>query len=296
MLNRPFRGSAAVAAGWVTPGQLRGPRFHRLFSDVYVPAAPGLDPSHLAVRARGAYLLVEGRGAVGGWAAAELLGASCGPANALVDLVVPGGTQRGQPGLRVRRGRLLPEETTSVDGVPVTSARRTAFDLACRGPLWDGIVAVDALARVGEFEPSELLALRTRHLGARGSARLPEIVRRADRRSGSPMETRIRLAIGDAGLPRPVLQHPVGPYELDLSYPLLLLAFEYNGGDHLEPERALRDLAREAHLARAGWRVVRFSAVEVHRHPERVAARVRRELEAACRARGFDPARLAGHL
>jgi very-short-patch-repair endonuclease len=285
-----------VAAGWVTPGQLRGPRFHRLFSDVYVPAAPGLDPTHLAVRAQGAHLLVEGRGAVGGWAAAELLGASCGPADALVDLVVPVGSQRAQPGVRVRRGRLHPDETVLIDGVRVTSTLRTAFDLACRCPLWDGIVAVDALARVGEFQPVELLGLRTRHLGARGSARLPEVVRRADRLSGSPMETRIRLAIADAGLPRPVLQHRVGPYELDLSYPPLLLAFEYNGGDHLEPTRALRDLAREAHLARAGWRLVRFSAVEVHRHPGRVAATVRRELEAACRARGLDPNRLAGHL
>ncbi|MCE3550561.1 endonuclease domain-containing protein [Pseudonocardia sp. RS11V-5] len=222
--------------------------------------------------------------------------ASCGPPDALVDVVVPGGQQRGQPGLRVRRGRLFADEITGVAGVRVTSARRTAFDLACRCTLSDAIVAVDALARVGEFEPDELLVMRTRHLGARGSARLPEIVRRADRRSGSPMETRIRLAIADAGLPCPTLQHPVGPYALDLSYPALLLAFEYNGGDHLDPTRALRDLAREAHLARAGWRVVRFSAVEVHRHPERVAARVRRELEAACRVRGLDPERLAGHL
>jgi very-short-patch-repair endonuclease len=180
--------------------------------------------------------------------------------------------------------------------VGVTSARRTAFDLACRCELWDGIVAVDALARVGEFGPVELLALRTRHLGARGSARLPEVVRRANRLSGSPMETRVRLAIDEARLPAPVLQHPVGPYELDLAYPALLLAFEYNGGDHLEPGRALRDLAREAHLARAGWRVVRFSAVEVHRRPHEVAARVRRELLAACRARGLDPHRLEEHL
>jgi very-short-patch-repair endonuclease len=196
----------------------------------------------------------------------------------------------------VRRGQLLPDEIAAVAGVGVTSARRTASDLACRCELWDGIVAVDALARVGEFGPVELLALRTRHLGARGSARLPEVVRRANRLSGSPMETRVRLAIDEARLPAPVLQHPVGPYELDLAYPALLLAFEYNGGDHLEPGRALRDLAREAHLARAGWRVVRFSAVEVHRRPHEVAARVRRELLAACRARGLDPHRLEEHL
>ena len=35
----PFRGSAAVGAGLLTPGVLRGPRFTRLFPDVYVGAA-----------------------------------------------------------------------------------------------------------------------------------------------------------------------------------------------------------------------------------------------------------------
>ena len=34
----PFRGSAARASGLITPGVLRGPRFRRLFPDIYVPA------------------------------------------------------------------------------------------------------------------------------------------------------------------------------------------------------------------------------------------------------------------
>jgi hypothetical protein len=38
------------------------------------------------------------------------------------------------------------------------------------------------------------------------------------------METRIRLAVVGDGLPVPVLQHPVGPYLLDLAYPSILLA------------------------------------------------------------------------
>jgi hypothetical protein len=35
---------------------------------------------------------------IGGWAAAELLGASCGPADAAVEVIVPGGSQRRHPG------------------------------------------------------------------------------------------------------------------------------------------------------------------------------------------------------
>jgi very-short-patch-repair endonuclease len=51
------------------------------------------------------------------------------------------------------------------------------------------------------------------------------------------METRIRLVIVFAGLPVPVLQHPVGPYLLDMAYPAIRLAVEYDGQTHRTQER-----------------------------------------------------------
>ncbi|WP_433556817.1 hypothetical protein ACQPWY_32855 [Pseudonocardia xinjiangensis] len=57
------------------------------------------------------------------------------------------------------------------------------------------------------------------------------------------METRIRMAIHDAGLPEPVLQHVVGPYHLDMAYPAVRLAVEYGRGEHRAPDRALQLLA-----------------------------------------------------
>ncbi|MCF7552833.1 endonuclease domain-containing protein [Pseudonocardia sp. WMMC193] len=286
MTIEPFRGSVAVAEGRVTAGELRGPRYRRMFPDIYVLMTAG--PPDLALRGRAAHVLVEGRGVVGGWAAAELIGASCGPADAAVEVIVPGGTQRAHPGLLVRRGIVLPEEITVAEGARVTTALRTAFDLACRASVREAIVAVDALARVGGFEPGDVLAVRDLHRGVRGSARVPEVLRRANRRSGSPMETRIRLAIEDAGLPTPVLQHPIGPYELDLAFPAQRLGVEHNGPDHLRPERAQRDLVREAFLAREGWRVLRFDPGMVMRQPELVAEHVRRALLRAERDASAD--------
>ena len=105
----PFRGSSARASGLITPGVLREPRFRRLFPT----SSPPMPNVTLILRARAAYLLVEGRGAIGGYAAAELLGASCGPKNAPVDLVVPGGAYRPHPGLTIHRGLLAPDE---IDG------------------------------------------------------------------------------------------------------------------------------------------------------------------------------------
>lgn len=112
-----------------------------------------------------------------------------------------------------------------------------------------------------------------RYLGAAGSGQLPEVARLADPLAESPMETRIRLAIGFDGLPLPVLQHPVGAYDLDMAYPEVLLAVEYDGREHLTPERARRDLERQAYLSAAGWKVLRFRAVDVRRRPWLVAPR-----------------------
>lgn len=267
----PFRGSAAIAAGVVSRGQLRGPRFHRLFQDVYVSSA--VEPT-LALRARGAYLLVEGNGVLGGYAAAELLGGSCGPVDAPVEVVVPAG-RYAQPGLVVRQDLLLSDEVDSVVGVEVTSSLRTAFDLGRRRPLREAVVAVDALATAGKFAPRELIRFGYRHLGSRRHKLLHAAVDRARVGADSPMETRIRLAIVDGGLPEPVLQHPVGPYLLDLAYPSLKIAIEYDGKEHLTPARARHDLDRQAYLTALGWTIVRVPAVEAMRRPRAVAARVR---------------------
>ena len=76
MLDGPFRGSKAIAAGLITPNVLRGPRYHRPLPDVYAPAA--CEPS-LAVRSRAAYLWLDGKGVLGGYSAAELYAARCTP-------------------------------------------------------------------------------------------------------------------------------------------------------------------------------------------------------------------------
>jgi hypothetical protein len=275
MFRRPFRGSAAVAVGLVTPKELRGPRFRWLFRDTWIDASVEVDPALLSVAAS---VATGGRGVLAGWSAAELLGASCGPPHAPVEIVAPGG--RSRAGLRVRHDALRPDDVVEVAGVRVTGFLRTAFDLGRRPPLLGAVIAVDALSRVGEFAPRELVRFGYDHLGAPGSRLLTRAVALATPLSGSPMETRLRLALHDAGLPPPVLQHRVGPYALDLSYPGVLLAVEHDGREHLTPERARRDLRRQAALTAAGWTVLRFPAREVLDRPWWVAREVRRELVA----------------
>ncbi len=276
----PFRGSAAVAAGLVTPAVLHGPRFRRLLPDIHVTADAEVD---LELRSFAAAVLVGPHGVLSGWSAAEVLGASCARPGAPAEVTLLDGHQRRSlPGLLVHRDRLTPGETTHLRGVALTTPERTARDPVRRASTVDeAVVALDAVCRRWDLRPTDVLVPTP---GARGVRRYPEVLRLADPRSGSPMETRIRLALVRAGLPAPVLQHPVPldghPYALDLAYPAARLGVEHDGADHLTSERHRRDLLREQLLAAAGWRILRFDAVTVLFRPERVAARVGAELRA----------------
>ena len=220
----------------LTPAVLAGPRFRRLFPDVYVSA--DVEPN-LAVRSHAAAVLVGDRGVLGGFSAAELLGASCGPLVAPAEVIVPR-RRRAPPGLIVRVEDVPPTERWRVQAVAVTSPVRTALDLACRGSVVEAVVAVDALAHRFAFPPHEVIRCAYDHPGRRGAARLPRVVKLAHSDAESPMETRIRLAIVLDGLPAPQLQVPVGPYRLDMAYPELLLGVEYDGREHLDQRRAVR--------------------------------------------------------
>jgi hypothetical protein len=189
-LAGPFRGSTAVAAGLLTPRMLRGCRYRRLFPDVYAPAQLDVD---LALRARAAGVLVVGRGVVAGYAAAELVGASCGPPDAPVDVILRHDYRC--EGLRVHRDRLDPDEVAALGSVPITTDVRTAFDLARWAPsLTERVVAVDALAYARKVDPEAVRVLRNRHLGTRrgagiaGGARRSSRTRRSRRRVTSNQE------------------------------------------------------------------------------------------------------------
>lgn len=275
-----FRGSDAVAAGLVTWAELRGPRFRRLLPDTYAGAGP---PPDLVLRSYAAARWSRGRGILSGYSAAELLDASCAPLGEPAEITVAEHVLRSRAGVVVRRGELHPGEVTTVDGVGVTTPLRTAFDLGRRLDPVEAVVAVDALARRWRFAPDLLLNFAVRYPRTRGVDRLADVLAVADARSGSPPETRLRLVLARAGLPRPEVQHPVLDDDrrramwLDLAYPRRRLGVEYDGGDHLRPDRVLADIERHTRLAAAGWRVLRYTSRDIRDD----AARIVREVGAA---------------
>ena len=108
--------------------------------------------------------------------------------------------------------------------------------------------------------------------------------RLAEPATESVMETRLRLLLVLAGLPRPDAQIPLhddaGRFvgRPDLYYPLQHLALEYDGSTHRE--RLTADNRRQNRMINAGYRLLRFSAADVLSAPDSVVSLVKQALHA----------------
>jgi very-short-patch-repair endonuclease len=95
------------------------------------------------------------------------------------------------------------------------------------------------------------------------------------------METRSRLVLVLRGLPRPELQYNVynelGEFvaRLDMAYPLLKLAIEYDGRGHLTAWQQQADARRLNRLDACGCSVLRLTSPDILHTPDATAAQVR---------------------
>jgi hypothetical protein len=118
--------------------------------------------------------------------------------------------------LHVHIAPLAADEIEWVDGVPVTSVARTVVDLARVLPFEPAVALADAALHALIAEPERLAALQAalaealaHAAGWPGCPGARRVLAFADARSASVGESRSRVAIGQAGLPVPVLQWEV---------------------------------------------------------------------------------------
>ncbi len=181
-------------------------------------------------------------------------------------------------------------DVMEIEGVLVTTPLRTALDLGRLIGRHEAIGAIDALIRVGGFAIADLTAELPRFRGARGVVQLRALVPLADGRAESPAESLSRLRLRDAGLPAPQVQWEIRDalgiviYRLDLAYPELKLAIEYDGEQfHTSAEDRAKDERRRAHVRRLGWTFVILRSKDVYgadAQAGRLVADKRRELTA----------------
>ena len=277
----PFTLPVARRLG-ITRGMLRGAGYSRLGSGVYRWA--GLKESPHLTLAAVAMRLPPGA-AFSGLTAAWLHGLDFEPCDP-VEVTIPEPIGSGRrSGAMVRRARLERGEIVVRRGLPATSALRTVVDLGGRQPLTEGVVAADQFLHAELVTIGELQSYVDDHPGAKGIARLRRVISLAEPKAESPMETRLRMLLVMARLPRPEVQPPIhdvtGRFlgRPDLFYRQQHLAIEYDGGNHRE--RMVDDNRRQNALVRAGLRLLRFTAPDVYSTPDAVVMQVRLELAAS---------------
>lgn len=283
-MESPFVGTEALRAGTLTERELRR-SCTRIYRNVYLRR--GVEPN-ATNRAVAAWLWSGKQAVVAGNSAAALLGAKWVDAQAPAELISD--RKRPPPLIITRNETLLAGETVRVNGIPVTSPSRTAFDLGRRPGLQIAVVRIDALARATGVTVDEAEALIDLHRGARGIKQLRQVLTLVDAGAESPQETRTRLLVVAAGLPRPQTQIEVFNdwgrvlARIDMGWPEIKVGIEYDGSQHWTDSRIrTNDIDRAAELQRRGWILVRVSADLLRYRPDVVISRVRDAL----RSRGL---------
>ena len=238
----PFDLAAARRAG-VTRAQLLGPQWRRIGPETYVHKDVA---ESFLMKLKAASLRLPSDAAFSGPTGAFLHGLD-GRCN-VIEATIPSPTNISRRrGITIRRRRLSPDEVVVRHGLRVTSALRTVRDLVVRLDLVEAVVVLDA-------------ALHNKLIRLEDVPRYREYVEPA---TESHMETRLRMLLVLAGLPRPEVQVPLfdqsGAFlgRADLYYPDHRLVIEYDGATHKESLTA--DSKRQNLLIDAGFRVLRFT-------------------------------------
>ncbi|MPZ86287.1 MAG: DUF559 domain-containing protein [Actinophytocola sp.] len=255
---------------------LRDGLLTQLWPGVVVPRVRVLD---LPTRAAAALLYVGADGAVVGRTAAGLFGctaANCGD----IHVTVPYTRRvRGRPGLVVHQGPLRQGDVVELLGLRVTALDLTVAEMLCTAPRRVALATADqAVVSVGGERAEAFLAAvqerLARRADRRGTIRAAVLLGLITGKADSPPESWLRLLVVDAGYPPPVAQHEVRSldgrklYVLDLAWPQLRIALEYDGYEAHE-DREAYDTERDHRLAARGWIVIRVRAADM-REPRRV--------------------------
>ncbi|WP_231639646.1 DUF559 domain-containing protein [Mycobacterium sp. Marseille-P9652] len=272
--SRPFLGTEALASGALSRHELRT-HYRALMPNVYIDkrSQPALRQRTIA-----AWLWSRRQAVIAGAAASALHGAMWVDDNAPVELIWH--NARAPRGVITRDELLSSGEVQHVDGLPVTTPERTAFDIGRRGPTGPAVARLDALAAATDFKVRDVAELAAQHRRTRGLRQLERALELVDAGAQSPRETWLRLMLVGAGFPKPRTQIPVlgadgfPRYFLDMGWEDIKLAVEYDGDHHRTDRRQFAiDVDRLEYVDRVGWTVIRV--VAAHRGPD-VIRRVRR--------------------
>ncbi|EUA22768.1 hypothetical protein I552_7259 [Mycobacterium xenopi 3993] len=171
--------------------------YRAVYRNVYVPKQ---QPLSALTRARAAWLWSGGRATLTGLSAAAVLGTKWLDPESPAELIRV--NRHVPPGIVVRSYELDRREVRVANGIRITTPERTAFDIGRTMPQDRAVPVLDALANATHFKILDVVALAESKPGIRGVRRLRAALRLVDGGAESPQESRLRLLLVRAGLPR----------------------------------------------------------------------------------------------
>ena len=197
-------------------------------------------------------------------------------------LACGGNAVLSRPGIDVRNVRSLrADEITVRDGIPVTTAARTLYDLAgVAGERELERAVAEAFAR-RLVSRSGLLTLLDRHGGRPGAATLRALIDAAPglALTRSEAEERLLALTRKARMSAPATNTRVAGHEVDFLWRAERLVVEVDGqAYHSTSRRFESDRRRDADLLAAGVRVMRVTWHQIVDEPEALLVRLAQAL------------------
>jgi len=258
--------------------QVRKGGLRRVWRGVYALSEPDL-----LTRLRALDILVGDHAVACMHTAAALYGFDVDPSGS-VHVLDPGRRLRSTAGLVVHQREGAPLQLIS--SRRATSPAWTAVEVARQSRRPRCLAVLDAALHSGWCTAADLADAVDRQRGRRGIVGVRGLLRWADGRAESAMESEARLVMLDGGLPRPELQYLIRGrdgecWRVDFAWPAARVAAEYDSVQwHAGRAEMLRDKARFAGVQDAGWQVVPIVVQDVRRTPDRLCERIRRLLGA----------------
>lgn len=294
LIGTVFRGAHALKRGLLTKNQLYSSAWRPVLRGVF--ADPDLPLTHVTM-CRAAQVVMPPEAVIAGRSAAALHGVPHLSSADPVEVIVPPGIRFGPvAGLIVRSTRLADSDVQRPGGLRCTTPHRACWDIA-RGmfghDLIESVVFLDAMLRTGTVDPGVAYRQFTAELPRpRGSTRARQAYLLADGRAESPPESRLRVSLVLAGIPKPVPQYEItmdGRFvaRVDLAWPDHRLAVEYDGHWHADAAQLRKDRRRLNRLVTAGWTVLHVTDDRLRHDLDGIVAEVHAML------RHTDPDRLS---
>jgi very-short-patch-repair endonuclease len=176
-------------------------------------------------------------------------------------------------GVRMRRRDLGQTDIVERNALRVTEFALTVVEAAVR--FRGGAMLMDsALQR--DVELRDLWRAHLRNKGRHGSPAARRLLQAASDGARSEAERLLVKLLREAGITGWRTNYPVGGYKVDVGFPKQKVAIEVDGwAFHNDPEVFVKDRNRQNKIALLGWKVLRFTWLDLTEYPERVIAEIK---------------------